>query len=92
MSAPAVWPTEPPVHWVPYLQRPGQEVDRPPQSGTTVKNGWLCCAIYLYGVYRGNCHFAIYPSQIEDYLRNIYVRLPRSFSDLKCVQFAFNMK
>jgi hypothetical protein len=61
MSGPAKGPTEPPIHWVRWLKRPGREVDRPLQSRAKVKNEWLCYPICLYGVHRDNCVFAFTP-------------------------------
>jgi len=36
-SRPALRPTQPPIQWVPGLERPGRGVDHPPPSSAEVK-------------------------------------------------------
>jgi hypothetical protein len=35
-----VGPTQPPIHWVPGVKRPGCKIDRLLQSSADVKNEW----------------------------------------------------
>jgi hypothetical protein len=44
-SRPALWPTQPPIQWVPgalspRVKRPGREADQSPPSSAKFKNAW----------------------------------------------------
>jgi len=94
VSRQALWPTQPPIQWVPEVKRPGHEADYSPPSSAEVSNAWSYTSIpplRLHGVVfilsTGNIIFAFIFTP-----RSSKSSLPYRFSEknIVCIAHLFN--